>query len=151
LPLNPKTVQLALEADLTGHVLAGSDTWLTAGFDQLSANPALSWSSVRTRQAHAAVAAHEACAWAGAALLSTPDVTAFELRGRSKVTGTSVRLAVSVAAGRPETLHVHFACNSAGVLQSVQFDCVLHDASSNHVVTKRADILLDVTWDIASD
>jgi hypothetical protein len=137
-------VQLELQAALTGHVLAGTDSWLTAGFDQLSVNPAVLWASATTTQGRGASVAHEACGWDGQTL-SVSGVTAFSLQGANRATGDATALVVAVALGDARgALNVHFTCDAAR-LHSVQFDVVLADSASEPA-TKEAHLVLEVSW-----
>jgi hypothetical protein len=141
-----QTVEMRLEAELTGKVHAGSDTWLTAGFDQLSANPALAWSSVSFVQGAAARSTQSSCSWhEGALTLSVADVMLIELHGRNAVTQETVQLAVAVAGAMTEALNVHFTCLDSHRLHAVEFDSVLRN-SAGQAGAKQVLVELDLTW-----
>ena len=138
----PQTARVDLSVQLRGRVAAGSDSWLTAGFDQLASNSALRWDEVSFSQGNAAVATLVACAWDGATH-SVPDATAFALHSTNTVTGHAAHVLLERAPGQARTMHVHFTCNDERRLHSLHFDVVLNDA---HDVAKSADIALDMTW-----
>ena len=132
-----------MSVQLRGSVAAGSDSWLTAGFDQLASNSALRWDKVSFSQGNDAAATLIACAWDGATH-SVPGATAFALRGTNTVTGHTVQVLLERAPGQARTMNVHFTCNDERRLHSLHFDVVLSDAHDD--VAKSTDIALDMTW-----
>ena len=124
-------------------MLAGSDSWVTAGFDQLSANPALTWRSVSTHVDLQPASTVDVCAWADTTL-SVSGVSSFAVSGVNHATGAAADLVVAVARDKGRRLNVHFACLD-GRLHSAQFDGIMSD-SEDEPAKKGVRLQLDVTW-----
>jgi len=125
LPAASDAFVLDLAAEVMGDAVDyGASTWLTIGFDQLSTNPAVEWSSVTTEDSKRAHTVNAACAWPGDTL-SRPRTRTFAFNGQRQ--GKAVSLTVTLVHSAP--VEVHFTCNEDKRLQSVQFDCALHDTS----------------------
>ena len=127
LPRGRQGFSLELAASLSGPGIDFSAlTWLTIGFDQLSANPAVEWTDVGTEEGKGVRRTHPACSWAGDTL-SRPSIRGFSFSGRKG--GRDTSLSVSLLEGAEGGAEVHFTCNAEGRLQAVQFDIALREKS----------------------
>lgn len=124
--------------------MTGSDTWLTAGFDQLSGNPAIKWTSIAAALSDQSTSTHDACSWADATL-GIQGVSAFKLQGLNRAAGRSTDFHVELLPGGFPTVLAHFTCDAERRLHAVQFDSVMLD-SAVEPSTKTTRLLLRVTW-----
>lgn len=125
-------------------LVTGSDTWLTAGFDQLAGNPGMPWTSVTATLSDQSSSTHEACSWADPTL-SVQGVSAFKLQGLNQAAGRMTDFLVELLPGDDAPVRVHFTCNAERRLHAVEFDSVLLD-STVEPATKTTRLLLRVTW-----
>ena len=135
---------MELEASLSGVLVMGSDTWLTAGFDQLSGNPAITWTTIVVASSDQSSSTHEACRWAEATL-GIPGVGAFTLQGLNRAVGRTTEFHVELLPAGFASVRVHFTCNAERRLHAVEFDSVLLD-SAVEPSTKTTRLALRVTW-----
>lgn len=124
--------------------MPGSNTWLSTGFDQLSTNDALVWTSVAIAQGTDARVQSAACSWEGQTL-SIPGVSSFELHAKNDAAGEAAQLLVAVASSGTEPPLVHLTCTPEGRLHAVQFDSVLRGAAPR-AASKAVQVMLDLTW-----
>ena len=135
---------MELEASLSGVFVTGSDTWLTAGFDQLSGNPAIAWTSITAFSHDQSASTHSACSWMDTTL-DVPAVSAFKLQGLNRAVGRTTEFHVELLAAASTSVRVHFTCDAERRLHAVEFDSVLLD-SSVEPSTKTTRLVMRVTW-----